>query len=118
MDIVFIEGLAVDTVIGVYDWEKQIKQPLLFDIEMETCIRQAAQTDDLQYALDYETISNRVIEHTQQVRVELLETLIEQLASIILTEFAVSRVTIKVHKPEAVKAARSVGIQICRSRQM
>lgn len=115
MDTVFIQGLSVETVIGVYDWEKQIKQQLVYDIELETSIAKAAETDELQYTLDYEAISNRVIEHTQKSRVELLETLIEQIAQLILGEFQVSHVTITLHKPGAVKAAHSVGIRISRS---
>ena len=115
MDTVFIQGLSVETVIGVYDWEKQIKQKLVYDIEMDTCIAKAAATDELSYTLDYEAISNRVIEHSQQARVELLETLIEQIARIILTEFAVRQVTITLHKPGAVKSAHSVGLRISRS---
>ncbi|MCM2680370.1 dihydroneopterin aldolase [Echinimonas agarilytica] len=115
MDTVFIEALSVDTVIGVYDWEKKIQQTLLFDIEMDTCIGKAASTDDLQHTLDYEAISNRIIAHTQNARVELLETLVEQIAQIILNEFSVSRVVITLHKPGAVKAAKSVGIRIVRT---
>lgn len=115
MDTVFIQGLQVETVIGVYDWEKEILQQLVYDIEMQTCISKAATTDDLAYTLDYAAISNRVIEHTQQARVELLETLIEQVAQIILREFEVTQVTITLHKPGAVKAAQSVGLKITRS---
>lgn len=115
MDTVFIQGLSVEAVIGVYDWEKQIKQQLIYDIELETCISKAAKTDELAYTLDYEAISNRVMEHTRKTKVELLETLIEQVAQIILTEFQVKKVTITLHKPGAVEAAKSVGIRITRS---
>lgn len=115
MDTVFITGLKVETVIGVYDWEKEIKQTLVYDIEMDTCVAKAAATDDLAYTLDYEAISNRVIAHTRASRVELLETLIEQIAQIIVNEFQVAKVTITLHKPGAVKAAHSVGIRISRT---
>ena len=114
MDTVLIETLSVDTVIGVYDWEKQIQQTLIYDIEMQTCITKAAATDELAYTLDYEAVSNRVIAHTQAARVALLETLIEQVAQMILNEFAVRSVTITLRKPGAVKAAKSVGIRIVR----
>lgn len=115
MDTVFIQGLSVDTVIGVYDWEKTIQQTLLFDLDMTTDIAAAAASDDLADTLDYEAVSNRVIEHVQTARVELLETLIEQVAAIILAEFNVSQVAITLHKPGAVKAAKSVGLRIVRS---
>ncbi|GGA81844.1 7,8-dihydroneopterin aldolase [Neiella marina] len=113
-DTVFIQSLSVDTVIGVYDWEKKIQQTLLFDIEMTTDIAAAAASDDLADTLDYEAVSNRVIEHVKNARVELLETLIEQVAQIILVEFGVKQVALTVHKPGAVKAAKSVGLQIVR----
>ncbi|MBD1389058.1 dihydroneopterin aldolase [Neiella sp. HB171785] len=113
-DTVFIQSLSVDTVIGVYDWEKTIQQNLLFDIEMTTDIAAAAASDDLADTLDYEAVSNRIIDHVTHARVELLETLIEQVAQIIIGEFGVQQVTLTVHKPGAVKAAQSVGLRIVR----
>ena len=87
MDKVYISQLHVDTIIGVYDFEKESKQSLYFDIEMLCDISAAAATDDINLALDYAKVSERVIEHTTAKPVELLETLVEQLAAIILAEF-------------------------------
>ncbi len=114
MDKVFISQLHVDTIIGVYDFEKESKQSLYFDIEMLTDIRKAAASDNIHDAVDYAAVSERVIAHTTAKPVELLETLVEQLAALILAEFAVTQVTIRVSKPAAVAAAQTVGVEITR----
>lgn len=116
MDKVFISQLHVDTIIGVYGFEKETKQSLYFDIEMLCDIKPAAKTDDINLALDYAKVSERVIAHTTAEPVELLETLVEQLAAIILSEFNTSQVTIKVSKPAAVAQAQTVGVQITREK--
>lgn len=114
MDKVFISQLHVETIIGVYDFEKKSKQSLYFDIEMLSDIKPAAQNDDINLALDYAKVSERVIEHSTAKPVELLETLVEQLAQIILTEFNTPQVTIRVSKPAAVSQAQTVGVEITR----
>jgi dihydroneopterin aldolase len=113
-DKVFIRQLQVNTIIGVYDFEKQAKQPLFFDVEMLTDFSKAAQSDNVDDVVDYAKVSQRIIAHCEQEQVELLETLAEQLASIILTEFAVSQVTLRIGKPQAVLEAQTVGIEITR----
>ncbi len=112
MDIVFIEDLRVDTVIGVYDWERKIKQTLAFDIEMATDIRKAAETDELEYTLNYKAVSKRIIAFVEESRFLLVETVAERVAQLILDEFAVPWVKLTVHKPGAVRGSRSVGIKI------
>ena len=114
MDKVFISQLHVDTIIGVYDFEKETKQSLYFDIEMLCDIKPAAKKDDINLALDYSKVSERVIAHTTSKPLELLETLVEQLAAIILAEFNTHEVTIRVSKPAAVAQAQTVGVQITR----
>ena len=116
MDKVFISQLHVETIIVVYDFEKKSKQSLYFDIEMLSDIKPAAQNDDINLALDYAKVSERVIEHSTAKQVELLETLVEQLAQIILTEFNTPKVTIKVSKPAAVAQAQTVGVEITRNK--
>lgn len=116
MDKVFISQLHVDTIIGVYDFEKESKQSLYFDIEMLTDTKPAATNDDINLALDYAKVSERVIAHSTAKPVELLETLLEQLAHIILTEFNTSTVTIRVSKPAAVAQALTVGVEITRTK--
>lgn len=112
LDRVFIEGLKADALIGVYDWEREITQPLVFDIEMATDIRPAAEKDDLSLTLDYFAISQAVIRYVAQSSFELIESLAESLASLIMTEFGVCWLKIKVSKPGAVPEASNVAVQI------
>ncbi|WP_221800858.1 dihydroneopterin aldolase [Oceanobacter mangrovi] len=112
MDKVFINGLKVDAVIGVFEWEKQVHQPLLFDLEMAWDIRQAAATDDLAFALNYAAVTEFVENFVQQQQFELLESLIERLASALQQEFAIRWLAIRVEKPAVVPQARAVGLRI------
>jgi dihydroneopterin aldolase len=112
MDIVFIRDLCVDTIIGVYDWERQIKQTLIIDVDMATDIRQAAATDDLQYALNYHAVSLRVSTYVESHHALLIESLAEEVADLIRTEFNVPWVRLQLTKPNAVLGARSVGVII------
>ena len=112
MDIVFIRELRVDTIIGVYDWERQVKQTLVFDIEMATDIRQAAATDDLAFSLNYHSVSLRVMDYVQSTHALLVETLAENVAALIQTEFGVMWVRLRLSKPNAVLGAIAVGLVI------
>ncbi|WP_462153853.1 dihydroneopterin aldolase [Pseudoalteromonas piscicida] len=116
MDKVYISQLHVEAIIGVYDFEKESKQSLYFDVEMLTDISAAARHDDINLAVDYAKVSERIIVHTQAKPVELLETLVEQLAAMILNEFNVHQVLIKVSKPAAVPQAQTVGVEIVRKK--
>lgn len=113
-DTVFIKGLKVDAVIGVFEWEQQITQPLIFDIEMVGCQYQASQTDDIKDAINYKSVSERVAEVSIANKVALLERLAQLVATMILTEFAPEKVTVTIHKPTAIKEADSVGVKITR----
>lgn len=115
-DHVFIEGLEIDTLIGIYDWERRIRQPLVFDIEMAFDNRVPAATDDIALTLNYKEVSKRLIEFVSQSSFGLVETLAEHCAQIILEEFDVSHVRLKLSKPGAVRGARSVGVIIERAR--
>lgn len=112
MDIVFIKDLKVDTTIGVYDWERSIKQQVHIDLEMGYGISQAAATDELQYTLNYQAVSERIIEFVQQSEFKLIETMAEQIAGIVLQEFAVPWLALTLSKPGAVPQASSVGVRI------
>ncbi|MBX2848992.1 MAG: dihydroneopterin aldolase [Acidiferrobacterales bacterium] len=98
--------------IGVWDWEKRIDQTLVLDIDLATDIKPAAQSDDLKDTLDYKKISDRVIEFAQENTFDLIETLIERLAQLILAEFDVSWLRIKLDKGGVVKNVNHVGIVI------
>lgn len=112
MDKVFVQGLEVLTTIGAYDWEKGIRQKLRFDLEMGYDNRPAAQGDDLSKALDYATLSQKVTQHAEQNHVELVETMAEQIAQLILAEFPVQSVKVRLTKPGAVANALGVGVEI------
>ncbi|MBD8685131.1 dihydroneopterin aldolase [Pseudomonas sp. CFBP 13719] len=112
MDRVFIEGLEVDTVIGAYDWERDIRQCLRLDLVFAWDNRPAAAGDDLTLALDYATVSQRVQAFAAQARFELVETFAERLAQLLMSEFGISWLRLKVTKPGAVAAALGVGVEI------
>ena len=114
-DKVFIEGLEIEALIGIYDWERRIRQPLVFDIEMAFDNRVPAATDAIADTLNYKAISNRIVEYVSQSSFELVETLAERVAQIVLTEFGVQRVRLKLSKPGAVRGARAVVVTIERS---
>ncbi len=112
MDKVFISELKVDAVIGVYDWEKQVRQPLVFDLEMAWDIRVAAQTDDLMHALDYQAVTEYIERFVREQHFQLLESLLERLADGLLQEFGMPWLRIRVEKPAVVPQARAVGLVI------
>lgn len=116
MDKVFIEGLEVDTVIGAYDWEREIRQCLSLDLVFAWDNRLSAQEDDLSNALDYATVSQRIQAFADTARYELVETFAERLAEVLMTEFGITWLRIRVTKPGAVPAARGVGVEIERGR--
>ena len=116
MDKVFIEGLEIECVIGIYDWERKIRQPLQFDIEMDFDNRKPAASDDIADTLDYKAISKRLIQFVGESSYGLVETLAEHCCAIILDEFAVDRVKLKLGKPGAVRGAKAVGVMIERSK--
>jgi 7,8-dihydroneopterin aldolase/epimerase/oxygenase len=116
VDKVFIEGLEIETLIGIYDWERRIRQPLLFDVEMAFDNRKPAASDAIADTLNYKDISKRLIEFVSQSDFGLVETLAERCAAIILDEFGVQHVRLKLSKPGAVRGARAVWVIIERGR--
>jgi len=112
MDIIFLGGLKIDTIIGIYDWERVTKQTVILDIEMAFDIQKAAETDDIQYTLDYKTVSRRIISFVETSQFFLVEKLISEIADIIRNEFNVSWVKITLNKKGAISGASDVGIII------
>jgi dihydroneopterin aldolase len=117
MDTVFIEGLEVETVIGIYDWERRIRQPLRFDIEMAFDNRVPAATDTIADTLDYKAVSHRIADFVAQSDFGLVETLAERCAEIVMREFDVPWLRLKLSKPGAVRGAVAVGVIIERGRR-
>ena len=116
MDKVFIEALEIETTIGIYDWERRVKQALLFDVEMGFDNRKPAATDQIEDTLDYKAVSKRLIAYVSASEFGLVETLAERCCQIILAEFDVEWVRLKLSKPGAVRGARNVGVMIERKR--
>ena len=116
MDKVFIEGLEIDALIGIYDWERRIRQTLVFDLEMGFDNRRPAATDNIEHTLNYKAVSNRLQEYVRASDFGLVETLAERCAEIVLQEFDVQWLRLKLSKPGAVRGARSVGVIIERQR--
>lgn len=112
MDIVFLTGLHIDTIIGIYDWERNIRQSVILDLEMASDISRSAATDRIEDALDYKAVAKRLIEFVGNSNFNLVETLAERCAEILLQEFAIPWVRVKVNKIGAVTGARDVGVII------
>lgn len=111
-DIVFIEGLAVETVVGVYDWEREVTQRLVIDVEMAWDNRKPGSSDDVADALDYARVSERIDACLKQLQPRLLERAAEALAAMLQDEFGVAWLRLAIRKPGAVTAAGAVGVQI------
>mgnify|MGYP001466868928 CR=1 FL=1 len=112
MDIIFLRNLKIDTVIGIYDWERRIKQTVILDLEMATDIKKAAKSDDIADTLDYKAIAKRVISFVEESEYKLVETLAERIAEIIVNEFKVPWVKLSLNKIGAIRGARDVGVII------
>lgn len=117
MDKVFIEALEIDAVIGIYDWERKIRQKLVFDLEMAFDNRVPAASDAIADTVDYKAVSKRLIAFVSESKFELVESLAEHCAAIVLEEFGVSHVRLKLSKPGAVTGSRAVGVVIERTRE-
>lgn len=112
MDIVFISELKVDAIIGVYDWERTMHQTLLFDVEMAWDISPAAAADDIDKALDYKAVSDRIVAFVEGSEFALLEALAEQLCHLLRQEFGIPWLRLRISKPGAVPQAKQVGVVI------
>lgn len=113
-DKVKITGLKVNAVIGVFDWERAIEQPLLIDVTMLTNIRQAAKSDDIREAINYKSVCDDITQLCQQTKALLIERLAELIAEHILTHYNTLEVTVAVAKPTAIKEAKAVAVEITR----
>ena len=112
MDIVYIQGLEVKTVIGIYDWERKVRQTVCIDLEMAKDIRKAARSDAIEHALDYKAVSKRLIAFVEESEFLLIETLAERIAEMVREEFAVPWLRLRLGKPGAVTGTRDVGVII------
>jgi len=112
MDIIYLNDLRINTVIGIFDWERRVKQIISLDIEMATDIRKAASTDTIEDTLDYKSVAKRIIGFVEESEFQLVETLAERICGIIISEFNVPWVKLRLNKQGAVRGARDVGVLI------
>ena len=112
MDIVYISDLRIETIIGIYDWEREIRQIVSIDLEMAADNRKAAATESIDDALNYKAVAKRLIRFVEESEFQLVETLAERIAEIVLDEFDVDWLRLKLGKPGAVTGSREVGVII------
>ena len=112
MDIVFIEDLRIETIIGIYDWEREIRQVVAIDLEMAADNTRPAATEDIEDALNYKAVAKRLIKFVGESEFLLVETLAERIAGIVIEEFDVPWLRLKLSKPGAVSGSKAVGVII------
>ncbi|MEC9205749.1 MAG: dihydroneopterin aldolase [Pseudomonadota bacterium] len=116
MDTIFIKELCVDTVIGIYDWERKIKQVICIDLELGTNIALASKSDDVQDTLDYKEIAKSVKSFVQKSEFKLVESLAEETIKLIFKKFDVTYIKGRFSKPGAVTGSKEVGVIIERTK--
>ena len=117
MDTIFLHDLKVDTVIGIWEWERRIRQTIVIDLEMSADIATAAASDDVVDTLNYKSVAKRVQSFVADSSFKLVETLAERIAAIIRDEFSVAWVRVSVNKPGAIRGSSGVGVVIERGEQ-
>ncbi|WP_297390935.1 dihydroneopterin aldolase [Acidiferrobacter sp.] len=115
-DVLYLHDLRVDCIIGIWDWERQTRQTIVFDLDMGVDIRAAAASDDLHDTLDYKAVAKRVIAFVEASEFRLVETLAERVAGLILREFPVPWLRLRLDKRGAIRGAGQVGLLIERRR--
>ena len=114
MDKIFIHALKTETFVGIFDWERQVKQTVVIDIEFSANIRKAALSDSIDDTLNYKRVAKRVLTFVEQSSFHLVETLAEHIAMLILEDFGVAWVSISLSKPGAIRSSRDVGVMLQR----
>lgn len=115
MDKIFLSALTVECIVGIWEWERRVKQTVIIDLEMAADIRRAAASDHIEDTIDYKKVAKRLLAFVGESQCHLVETLAEQIARVVVTEFGVSWVKVRLNKQGAIRGARDVGIEIERS---
>jgi dihydroneopterin aldolase len=115
MDKIFLSALRVECIVGIWEWERRVKQTVVLDVEMAADIRKAAASDRIEDTIDYKRVAKRLLAFVGDSQFQLVETLTERIANLIITEFGVSWVKVRLNKQGAIRGARDVGIEIERS---
>lgn len=118
MDLIRIRGLKAEALVGIHDWERRLPRALLIDLDLATDAARAAGTDRIEDALDYHAVSQAVLALVAESRVQLLETLAENLAAMLQKNFGVRWLSLTLHKPGAVPAAQDVSVSIERGARL
>lgn len=116
MDTIFLHDLRVETIVGIWDWERKIRQTVSIDLEMAADIRRAAASDSIDDTLNYKLVAKRVKQFVADSNFQLVETLAEKIAEVVLNDFDVPWVEVRVNKPGAIRGARDVGVKIRREK--
>jgi dihydroneopterin aldolase len=111
-DIIYLHDLRVAAVIGIFDWERRVKQTVSIDLDMATDIARAAKSDHIDDTLNYKAVAKRIIAFVEESEFQLVETLAERIAGIVREEFDVPWVRVRINKPGAIRGARDVGVII------
>lgn len=112
MDIIYLKDLRIDTIIGVYDWERRTRQTIILDIEIAADISKAAKSDAIEDTLNYKAVAKRLISFVENSECQLVETLAERIAEVLLNDFNISWLRLTVNKQGAVRGVRDVGVII------
>jgi dihydroneopterin aldolase len=115
VDRIYLQDLRIEAVIGIWEWERRVRQIISLDLEMATDAKRAAATDEIGDALDYKAIAKRLVAVVEQSEFKLVETLAETLAKIVVTEFGVPWLRLTVSKPGAIEGSRNVGVVVERN---
>ena len=114
MDTIKIEKLEIEVIIGIFSWEREVRQLISLDIEMEFDCKLAGKTDDINNALDYKKIAKKIIAFSENSKSKLIENLAENIAELVLKEFPIKSINIVLSKPGALRGSLSVGVSIKR----
>jgi len=116
-DIIYLHDLKIETIIGIFDWERRVKQTISIDLDMSTDIKKAAASDSIEDTLNYKAVAKRLIDFVGHSEFQLVETLAENITDIILNEFSVGWVRLRINKTGAVRGAKDVGVIIERGQR-
>ena len=117
MDIIYLKDLRIDTIIGVYDWERRTRQTIILDVEIAADISKAAKSDAIEDTLNYKAVAKRLISFVENSEFQLVETLAERIAEVLLNDFNIPWLRLTVNKQGAVRGVRDVGVIIERGRR-
>jgi len=112
MDKIYLKGLQIETIVGIWDWERQIPQTVVIDLEMSADVAAAARSDDVADTLNYKLVSKRVQALVAESGFKLVETMAEKIAEVIMSEFSVAWMRVRINKPGAIRGASDVGVEI------